>query len=501
MMKAIVRDTYGSADVLELADVTAPGIGDGEVLIRVHAAGVGPDVWHLMTGQPYLFRMMGVGLRKPRDRVLGRNVAGTVEAVGKDVTQLEPGDEVFGVCDGAFAEYARARADEVAPKSANLTFEQAAAVPISGCAALHGLRDAGEVQAGQKVLIIGASGGVGTFAVQIAKASGAEVTGVCSTTKVEMVRSIGADHVIDYTQEDFADGSQRYDLILDTSRETVAVSPAPRPHPARDARDRWRRRRRAVARGFPAHGPQGAPVVAFRGPEAARTGLDRAPGGPAFPQCPHRIRQGDAGNEQNVPARRGFEGSGRRRRGTRARKGRDRRGTKSWDTTSVAMNVSGTGTLSLTERIRTRIEHEIDTRSVRLAATLIRLTKGRIARLWRRRVLLLTTRGRRSGKERTVPLQFFPDGEDMLVVAANSGLPSPPGWYFNLTTEPTAWVEVGGRTMRVRAEELSAEETADFWERVVLGEAPEYARYPMRTSRRLPMIRLASIGSDEGALP
>jgi NADPH:quinone reductase-like Zn-dependent oxidoreductase len=157
-MKAIVQDKYGPADVLESKEVERPVPGDREVLIRVHAAGVDPGVWHLMTGRPYLVRLMGVGLRKPKTRIPGRDVAGSVEAVGKDVTQFRPGDEVFGACGGAFAEYACARADEVAPKPANLTFEQAAAVPISACAALHGLRDVGGIQAGQKVLIIGASG-------------------------------------------------------------------------------------------------------------------------------------------------------------------------------------------------------------------------------------------------------------------------------------------------------------------------------------------------------
>jgi len=161
--------------------------------------------------------MMGYGLRKPKARVRGMDVAGRVEAVGKDVTQFQPGEEVFGTCDGSFAEYACAQEDKIAPKPANLTFEQAAAVPISACTALQALRDKGNVQPGQKVLIIGASGGVGTFAVQLAKAFGAEVTGVCSTTKMDLVRSLGADHVIDYTRDDFADGVQLYDLILDTA--------------------------------------------------------------------------------------------------------------------------------------------------------------------------------------------------------------------------------------------------------------------------------------------
>jgi NADPH:quinone reductase-like Zn-dependent oxidoreductase len=216
-MKAMTQDRYGSADVLVLDDIAQPDVGEDEVLIRVEAAGVGPDVWHLMTGLPYIVRLMGVGLRKPKARVPGWDVAGRVEAVGRAVTQFQPGDEVFGVCRGAFAEYACARAESLAPKPANLSFEQAAAVPVSGCTALRGLRDSGGIQAGQTALIIGASGGVGTFAVQLAKVFGAHVTGVCSTTKMDLVRSLGADHVIDYTREDFADGRQRYDLILDTA--------------------------------------------------------------------------------------------------------------------------------------------------------------------------------------------------------------------------------------------------------------------------------------------
>ncbi len=214
-MKAIVQDEYGSPDVLELRDIDKPEIGDDEVLVRVHAAGVDRSVWHIMTGLPYLMRIGGYGLRAPKNPVPGMEVAGVVEAVGKYVTRLQPGDEVFGIGKGSYAEYARALEDKLAPKPANLTFEQAAVVAISGSAALQGLRDHGRVEPRQKALIIGASGGVGTFAVQIAKAFGAHVTGVCSTTKVDMVRSIGADHVIDYTREDFAEGEQRYDLILD----------------------------------------------------------------------------------------------------------------------------------------------------------------------------------------------------------------------------------------------------------------------------------------------
>lgn len=215
-MKAIVQDEYGEAeDVLRLEEIDRPEIGDDEVLLRVHAAGVDRGVWHLMAGLPYPVRLMGYGVRTPKNRVLGREVAGRVKAVGKDVTGLQVGEEVFGIAEGSFAEYARASQDKLAPKPANLTFEQAAATTISALTALQGVRDRGQVQPGQRVLIIGASGGVGTFAVQIAKVFGAEVTGVCSTTKMDLVRSLGADHVIDYTHNDIADGGQRYDVILD----------------------------------------------------------------------------------------------------------------------------------------------------------------------------------------------------------------------------------------------------------------------------------------------
>lgn len=214
-MKAIVQDTYGSADVLALREIERPTAGDNEVLLAVRAAGVDPGVWHLMTGMPYLVRIAGFGLRKPKVATRGRDVAGRVEAVGRDVTRFKPGDEVFGTCEGSFAEYAVAREDRLAPKPASLSFEQAAALPISAGTALQALRDAGEVKAGHHVLVIGAAGGVGTFAVQLAKAFGAEVTGVCSTAKTELVRSIGADHVIDYTREDFTEGARRYDLIVD----------------------------------------------------------------------------------------------------------------------------------------------------------------------------------------------------------------------------------------------------------------------------------------------
>jgi NADPH:quinone reductase-like Zn-dependent oxidoreductase len=207
-MKAIVQDEYGTApeNVLRLADVARPSIGDDEILVHVRAASVDRGTWHVMTGLPYLIRTAGFGVRRPKAPNPGRSMAGTVECVGKEVTEFKPGDEVYGTCDGSFAEYVRARAGRLAPKPANLSFDAAAAIPVSGLAALQAVRDRAQVHPGQKVLIIGASGGVGTFAVQIAKAFGAEVTGVCSTAKTDLVRSIGADHVIDYTREDFAEG-------------------------------------------------------------------------------------------------------------------------------------------------------------------------------------------------------------------------------------------------------------------------------------------------------
>jgi NADPH:quinone reductase-like Zn-dependent oxidoreductase len=220
MMQAIVQDTYGSADTLRLARLPRPGIADHEVLLLVRAAGLDRGTWHLMTGQPYLLRL-GFGFRGPKNPVPGRDVAGTVVMVGSAVTRFSVGDEVYGIGQGSFAEYTTAREDKLARKPANTSFEQAAVVPVSALTALQALRDAGHLEQGQHVLIIGASGGVGTYAVQLAKAFGAEVTGVCSTTKQDLVRALGADHVIDYTQQDFAEGAHRYDLILD-----IAGNPA-----------------------------------------------------------------------------------------------------------------------------------------------------------------------------------------------------------------------------------------------------------------------------------
>ncbi|MDQ3782322.1 MAG: NAD(P)-dependent alcohol dehydrogenase [Actinomycetota bacterium] len=216
-MRAIAQDRYGGVDALELRQMAKPVPGDDDVLVAVRAASAHLGDWHLMTGLPYLIRIMGYGLRAPKATVRGTDFAGVVEAVGGNVTDFKPGDEVFGVAAGTFAEYAVARPGKIAPKPASLTFEQAAAVPTSATTALQALRDRGNIQPGQQVLIIGAGGGVGTYAVQLAKALGAQVTGVCSTTKVDLVRSLGADRVIDYTREDFASSGRRYDLIIDTA--------------------------------------------------------------------------------------------------------------------------------------------------------------------------------------------------------------------------------------------------------------------------------------------
>ena len=217
-MKAIVQDRYGSPDTLELRDVEPPSASGNEILVRVRAAAVNAYDWHVMRGDPYLARLTGIGVKRPRTRTRGRDFAGSVEAVGRDVRRFRPGDEVFGdlgTADGAFAEYVSVPEDLVETKPANLTFEQAAAIPLAGQTALKGLRDTGKLQQGQHVLINGASGGVGTFAVQIAKSMGATVTGVCRTRNAELVKSLGADHVVDYTRNDFTTTGRRYDLVFD----------------------------------------------------------------------------------------------------------------------------------------------------------------------------------------------------------------------------------------------------------------------------------------------
>ena len=215
-MKAIVQEEYGSTpeDVLRISQVAQPTIGDNELLVRVVAASVDRGTWHMMSGLQYPIRL-GIGMRRPKALNPGRSFAGTVDHVGQNVTDFQPGDEVFGTCDGAFAEFARAQSRKIALKPANLSFEQAAAIPVSALTALQALRDKAQLRAGQSVLIVGASGGVGSFAIQIAKALGAEVTGVCSTAKVDLVISLGADHVIDYSLQNFASDTRRYDVILD----------------------------------------------------------------------------------------------------------------------------------------------------------------------------------------------------------------------------------------------------------------------------------------------
>ena len=219
-MRAIVQDSYGTTDVLHLARIPQPQIADDEVLIHVRGAGLDRGTWHMMAGQPYLLRIIGFGFRAPKNRVPGLDVAGTIVEVGSAVTRFAMGDEVFGISRGSFAEYAAVREDKLSRKPSNLTFAQAAVVPISAGTALQALTDAGNVQPGQHVLVIGAAGGVGTYAVQRAKALGAEVTGVCSTAKLNLVRDLGADHVIDYTREDYTDGTRAYDLILDLGGNT-----------------------------------------------------------------------------------------------------------------------------------------------------------------------------------------------------------------------------------------------------------------------------------------
>lgn len=216
-MKAIFRTAYGSADILELKEIDKPAPTDNQVLVRVQAAAVNPLDWHVLRGEPFLVRLMGFGLLKPKHHILGVDMAGRVEAVGKDVNQFKAGDEVFGSSMGGFAEYACVREDKLVLKPTAMTFEQAAAVPVAGITALQALRDHGRIKEGHQILINGASGGVGTFAIQIAKALGAKVTGVCSGKNVEMVRSIGADHVIDYTKEDFWANGKQYDLIIDNA--------------------------------------------------------------------------------------------------------------------------------------------------------------------------------------------------------------------------------------------------------------------------------------------
>ena len=317
-MRAIVQDAYGSSDVLRLADIDHPEIAGNEVLVKVAAAGMDRGTWHSMAGKPYLMRVIGFGFRRPKNRVPGLDVAGTVVTVGSEVTRFEPGDEVFGISRGSFAEFATVREDKLAHKPASLGFEQAAVVPISAGTALQGLRDSGNIEPGQKVLIVGASGGVGTYAVQLAKAFGAEVSGVSSTAKLDLVRSIGADHVIDYTSEDYLDGSHSYDLILDIggnnslSRLRRALTPKGTlviVGGEEGGNLPWRLRPAAP----------GARPVAARGTEAHHACLQGASHRLGGADTPPRERPGHAHHRQDLPAGRGSrrDGTPRSRAGTR----------------------------------------------------------------------------------------------------------------------------------------------------------------------------------------
>ena len=301
-MKAVVQDVYGSADTLRFGDIEVPVIGDDEVLVRVRAAGVDPGVWHLMTGHPYLVRLMGMGVRRPKVPVRGRDLSGVVEAVGSHVTRFRPGDEVYGVTTfGSFAEYARSREIDLARKPVNLTFEQAAAVPVSGITALQALRDVGRVQPGQQVLVIGAAGGVGSFAVQLARAFGARVTGMCSTAKIDLVRSIGAEDVIDYTREEVDARGPQFDLIIDTAGRRPSVPAPPGPHAARHPGDRRRRRRRTMARWLRPADLAGARPVGVLGSATASRGREGAHRRPRVPDEADRGREGHTSRRPDLP--------------------------------------------------------------------------------------------------------------------------------------------------------------------------------------------------------
>ena len=325
-MKAIVQERFGPPDVLQLVDTDRPVAGADEVLVRVHAAALNPYDWHILRGDPLIARLMGeVGLTKPKARVAGVDAAGRVEAVGANVRGLRPGDEVLGFCRGAFAEYARAEADKVVPKPVSLTFEQAAAVPMAGATALRGIRDVGAVRAGHRVLVNGAAGGVGTYAVQIAAALGAEVTGVCSTRNAELVRSIGAAHVVDYTTQDFTDGRARYDVILDNvgNRPLRPLRRALTPagtlvlNGGGSTRPRARARRWHPAGG---RGQRSRPRAAPADPARAEAGAA------AHPHRAHRGREAHTGPRPDLPAGRHGRGPAPRGAGARTRQGRHHRG-------------------------------------------------------------------------------------------------------------------------------------------------------------------------------
>jgi NADPH:quinone reductase-like Zn-dependent oxidoreductase len=325
-MTAIVQDEYGPApeDVMRVEEIARPVIGEDEVLVRVRAASVDRGTWHVMAGLPYPIRLAGFGLRRPKYRHPGRNLAGTVEAVGASVTAFAPGDAVFGIGEASFAEYARARPDKLAPKPPKLSLDQAAAVPVSALAALQAVRDHGRVQTGQQVLIVGASGGVGMFAVQIAKAFGAEVTGVCSTAKLDAVRALGADHLVDYSTDDFADGEHRYDVILDIGGN-CRLSHLRRALTRRgEARHRRRRERWTLARRRRSSGPR-ARALPVRQPEARHIrGLGERRGPDGAPRA-HRLAAARTCHRPFLSAQRGRCGYPLPTRRARARQTRHHR--------------------------------------------------------------------------------------------------------------------------------------------------------------------------------
>ena len=319
----MVQDRYGSVEVLLLRDIDKPEIGGHDVLVHVRAAGVNPADWAVMSGLPYIARPV-YGLRKPKNSVRGTDVAGQVEAVGTSVTRFRPGDEVFGWCVGAYAEYTSVSEDALALKPANLTFEQAASVPMAGLVALQALRDQGNVQAGQSVLINGASGGIGTFAVQIAKSLGAQVTGVCSTRNVDLVRSIGADQVIDYAQQDFTQGRAALRLHPGQRGEPFAVRPARRAHPDGNARAQRRRVRQSLVRQW-GSGDQGARTESVREPHAAAVSRLLQSRGPGRAQGDDRSRQAHTGHRPHLSVDRNSPGDSSCWKGARFRQGRHHR--------------------------------------------------------------------------------------------------------------------------------------------------------------------------------
>lgn len=455
-MKAIVQDAYGSSDVLRLAEIDRPRVGEHDVLVRVKAAGIDQGVWHVMAGQPYLVRAMGYGLRAPKNPVRGLDLAGQVAAVGARVTAFALGDEVFGTCDGSLAEYASTNAENLTLKPANLTFEQAAAIPTSGFAALQGLRDRGHLEAGEHVLIIGAGGGVGTFAVQIAKAFGAHVTGVCSPGKTVLVRALGADDVIDYTREEFTDGRRRYDLILDTAghRPLSQLRRALMPGGTlvlvgSEVTGRWLggvdRQLRALLlspfvstklRGLVSN-PRPADLELLR--QLAQDGkvapaIDRA-----FPldRAPDAIRYLRAGRARGKVVVTVAADAGN---------GHDRR---RWHATAERSmpDAPETGAFAAGGRLASWL-HRISNPVVAL------VLRSPLHRLLSGSLLLLIVQGRRTGRRYTFPVQYLRVGQTLYVVPGNHEHKT---WWRNLRTPAEVRVRLQGRDLEAVGQVFLAE--------------------------------------------